>query len=90
MDDDMLRCSAVSIAANATELLSCVTVTLDWHPEVALRLKLRSTLSHKIDGAAAYYQSACYKMIVFDLLDAFHCQEAFIVSLLKAEHLVCS
>lgn len=78
--DDTLWCSLVYINVS-TELWSCVRVTLslDWHRVVALSLELQQTLSHRINGTAVSDLSGCYKLIVFDLSDAFDCQETYIV-----------
>ena len=83
MGDDRLWCSPAPINVSATELQSCVRVTLvlDWHPVVALRLEWQQTPSHRIHGGAVSDLRSCCKLIVFDLFDAFDCQGAYIVSL---------
>lgn len=92
MDDDTLWCFLVLINVNATEL-TCVRVTLvlDWHRVMAVRLELQKTVSHRIDSGAVSDLSGCYKLIVFDLFDACDCQQTYkCSSQLNALHLIHS
>lgn len=41
---------------------------------MALRLDLQKAVSHRISSTAVCDLSGCYKLIVFDLFDAFDCQ----------------
>ena len=40
-------------------------------------LELQKTVSHRIDSGAVSDLSGCYKLIVFDLFDAYDCQGTY-------------
>lgn len=81
MDNDTIWCSPLSTDVSTTKL-SCVTVTLmsEWHPVETLRPELQKTVSHRNGHAAVTALGRCYKLILFDLFDAFDCQGTYNVT----------